>query len=164
VSCQREFSSLQREVSVPLQPGSAVFLLCKREKIPLTWHGPPRSSKLSPSTHLRAKLKFWTFLTVFSPIWRSKVFGLQTRSKTDPILICLTNNMDLSKTYDGWDAFYHTFAFPYMGKLYSIKHFSYDNQKLFQSHDLQRIITFVYSIMMERSTGYSAFKFYVTIY
>jgi hypothetical protein len=26
VSCEREFSSLQREVFVPLQPGSAVFL------------------------------------------------------------------------------------------------------------------------------------------
>jgi hypothetical protein len=34
VSCEREFSSLQREVSDPLQPGSAVFLFCKREKIP----------------------------------------------------------------------------------------------------------------------------------
>jgi hypothetical protein len=29
VSCERECSSLQREVSVPLQPGSDVFLLCK---------------------------------------------------------------------------------------------------------------------------------------
>jgi hypothetical protein len=35
VACEREFSSLQREVSVPLPPGSAVFLLCKNvKKIP----------------------------------------------------------------------------------------------------------------------------------
>jgi hypothetical protein len=34
VSCEREFSSLQRKVSVPLQPGSAVFLLCKRDFFP----------------------------------------------------------------------------------------------------------------------------------
>jgi hypothetical protein len=34
VSCEREFSSLQGKVSVTLQPSSAVFLLCKREKVP----------------------------------------------------------------------------------------------------------------------------------
>jgi hypothetical protein len=34
VSCEREFSSLQREVFVLLQPGIAVYLICKREKIP----------------------------------------------------------------------------------------------------------------------------------
>jgi hypothetical protein len=31
MSCWREFSSPQRAVSVPLQPGSAVFLRCKRD-------------------------------------------------------------------------------------------------------------------------------------
>jgi hypothetical protein len=31
VSCEREFSFFQREVSVPLQPSSAVFLLSKRD-------------------------------------------------------------------------------------------------------------------------------------
>jgi hypothetical protein len=35
VSCEREFSSLQGRVSFTLQPSSAFFLLCKREKIPL---------------------------------------------------------------------------------------------------------------------------------
>jgi hypothetical protein len=34
MSCEREFSSLQGKVSFTLQPSSAVFLLCKREKIP----------------------------------------------------------------------------------------------------------------------------------
>jgi hypothetical protein len=34
VSCEREFSSIQREVSIPLQPGSAFFLLCKRDFFP----------------------------------------------------------------------------------------------------------------------------------
>jgi hypothetical protein len=34
MSCDREFSSLQGKVSVTLQPSSAVFFLCKREKIP----------------------------------------------------------------------------------------------------------------------------------
>jgi hypothetical protein len=34
VSCEREFYSLQGKVSFTLQPRSAVFLLCKREKIP----------------------------------------------------------------------------------------------------------------------------------
>jgi hypothetical protein len=34
VSCEREFSSLQRKVSVPLQQGSAVFLVCKWDFFP----------------------------------------------------------------------------------------------------------------------------------
>jgi hypothetical protein len=34
MSCEREFSSLQGEVSVTLQPSSAVFLLCKRDFFP----------------------------------------------------------------------------------------------------------------------------------
>jgi hypothetical protein len=37
VSCEREFSSLQGKVSITLHPSSAVFLLCKREKMSFSW-------------------------------------------------------------------------------------------------------------------------------
>jgi hypothetical protein len=36
VSCEREFSSLLREVSAPLQPSSGVFLFCKSDFFPFT--------------------------------------------------------------------------------------------------------------------------------